>query len=47
MKSLFIINDPPYGTERAYNALRRSMMRSIITRQGRSRGHPALTHSQN
>ncbi len=22
MKSLFIINDPPYGTERFYNALR-------------------------
>ncbi len=22
MKFLFIINDPPYGTERAYNALR-------------------------
>jgi uncharacterized protein involved in oxidation of intracellular sulfur len=22
MKMLFIINDPPYGTERAYNALR-------------------------
>lgn len=22
MKSLFVINDPPYGTERAYNALR-------------------------
>lgn len=22
MKSLFILNDPPYGTERAYNALR-------------------------
>ena len=22
MKTLFIINDPPYGTERAYNALR-------------------------
>jgi len=22
MKSLFTINDPPYGTERAYNALR-------------------------
>jgi len=22
MKVLFIINDPPYGTERAYNALR-------------------------
>ena len=24
MKTLFIINDPPYGTERAYNALRLS-----------------------
>ncbi len=22
MKSLFILNDPPYGTERCYNALR-------------------------
>jgi uncharacterized protein involved in oxidation of intracellular sulfur len=22
MKSLFVINDPPYGTERVYNALR-------------------------
>jgi uncharacterized protein involved in oxidation of intracellular sulfur len=22
MRTLFIINDPPYGTERAYNALR-------------------------
>ncbi len=22
MKALFIVNDPPYGTERAYNALR-------------------------
>jgi uncharacterized protein involved in oxidation of intracellular sulfur len=22
MKILFIINDPPYGTERVYNALR-------------------------
>jgi len=22
MKSLFIINEPPYGTERVYNALR-------------------------
>jgi uncharacterized protein involved in oxidation of intracellular sulfur len=22
MKSLFIVNDPPYGTERVYNALR-------------------------
>ena len=22
MRTLFIVNDPPYGTERAYNALR-------------------------
>jgi uncharacterized protein involved in oxidation of intracellular sulfur len=22
MKALFILNDPPYGTERSYNALR-------------------------
>lgn len=22
MKTLFILNDPPYGTERCYNALR-------------------------
>ena len=22
MKTLFIVNDPPYGTERVYNALR-------------------------
>lgn len=22
MKTLFVINDPPYGTERMYNALR-------------------------
>ena len=22
MKGLFIVNDPPYGTERVYNALR-------------------------
>lgn len=25
MKTLLIINDPPYGTERAYNALRLAM----------------------
>jgi uncharacterized protein involved in oxidation of intracellular sulfur len=25
MKSLFIVNDPPYGTERVYNALRLSL----------------------
>ncbi len=24
MKALFILNDPPYGTERTYNALRLS-----------------------
>jgi uncharacterized protein involved in oxidation of intracellular sulfur len=29
MKYLFILNDPPYGTERCYNALRhaRSLLR--------------------
>ena len=26
MKILFIINDAPYGTEKAYNALRMAMM---------------------
>jgi uncharacterized protein involved in oxidation of intracellular sulfur len=26
MKTLFIINDAPYGTEKAYNALRMAMM---------------------
>lgn len=25
MKTLFILNDPPYGTERSYNALRLAM----------------------
>lgn len=32
MKALFIINDPPYGTERAYNALR--LAYSIVQREG-------------
>jgi len=27
MKSLFILNDPPYGTERSYNALRQLPLR--------------------
>ena len=31
MKSLFIINDPPYGTERLYNALR--LAQSLIKRE--------------
>lgn len=31
MKSLFILNDPPYGTERVYNALR--LAHAIVTRQ--------------
>ncbi len=26
MKTLFIVNDPPYGTERAFNALRSGRM---------------------
>lgn len=28
MKALFILNDPPYGTERSYNALR--LARSLL-----------------
>lgn len=32
MKHLFIINDPPYGTERAYNALRLAI--SVLKREG-------------
>ena len=31
-KTLFILNDPPYGTERDYNALR--LARSLSTREG-------------
>ncbi len=30
-KTLFILNDPPYGTERTYNALR--LARSLSTRE--------------
>jgi len=32
MNSLFIINDPPYGTEKAYNALRLAM--TLLKREG-------------
>jgi uncharacterized protein involved in oxidation of intracellular sulfur len=31
-KTLFILNDPPYGTERNYNGLR--LARSLSTREG-------------
>ena len=31
-KTLFILNDPPYGTERDYNGLR--LARSLSTREG-------------
>ena len=31
-KTLFILNDPPYGTERSYNGLR--LVRSLSTRDG-------------
>src|SRR3990170_1304591 len=34
MKTLFIINDPPYGTERVYNALRLAQARARRQRQG-------------
>jgi uncharacterized protein involved in oxidation of intracellular sulfur len=32
MKTLLVINDPPYGTERAYNALR--LATSLLKREG-------------
>lgn len=32
MKTLIIINDPPYGTERAYNALRLAL--TLLKRDG-------------
>lgn len=32
MKTLFIVNDPPYGTERPYNALRLAL--SLVKREG-------------
>ena len=32
MKTLFILNDPPYGTERSYNALR--LAGSLSKREG-------------
>lgn len=31
-KTLFILNDPPYGTERSYNALR--LARSLAKKEG-------------
>jgi uncharacterized protein involved in oxidation of intracellular sulfur len=32
MKTLFILNDPPYGSERSYNALR--LASALATREG-------------
>jgi uncharacterized protein involved in oxidation of intracellular sulfur len=32
MKYLFVLNDPPYGTERSYNALR--LARSLASKEG-------------
>jgi uncharacterized protein involved in oxidation of intracellular sulfur len=32
MKSLFVLNDPPYGTERSYNALR--LAGALVKREG-------------
>lgn len=32
MKTLFVVNDPPYGTERSYNALR--LAGSLVKREG-------------
>jgi uncharacterized protein involved in oxidation of intracellular sulfur len=32
--TLFVVNEPPYGTERAYNALR--VARALLDREGES-----------
>lgn len=32
LKSLFVLNDPPYGTERSYNALR--LAGALVKREG-------------
>jgi uncharacterized protein involved in oxidation of intracellular sulfur len=32
MKLLIVLNDPPYGTERSYNALR--LARSLVAKEG-------------
>ncbi len=32
MKTLFILNDPPYGTERSYNGLR--LAGTLVKRKG-------------
>jgi len=32
MKTLFVLNDPPYGTERSYNGLR--LAGSLVKREG-------------
>ncbi len=37
MKSLFVLNDPPYGSERVYNGLRLAGVCSRATRMDRSR----------
>lgn len=34
MKLLFILNDPPYGTERGYNALR--LANALLKRNAKS-----------
>jgi uncharacterized protein involved in oxidation of intracellular sulfur len=34
MKTLFVVNDPPYGTERSYNALR--LAGALAKREGES-----------
>lgn len=38
MKALFVLNDPPYGTERCYNALRlaHALLKTIQVRKSRS-----------
>jgi len=33
MNTLFVLNDPPYGSERSYNGLRLAIALAIMTRQ--------------
>jgi len=42
-KTLFILNDPPYGTERSYNA--RRLAGSLARRPGEEAAARAWTHA--
>lgn len=40
-KTLFILNDPPYGTERSYNALR---LAGALSKRGNEEKHARGAH---